>query len=219
MLHQASKRSVFLMCFTLLAFSPSCYAGNTETQLERKGRGDAEMGRQLSNSERCQECHGSDGNSGDPRIPNHAGQYASYLIKQLRNFQSGERQHETMSVMAEGLSEQDMSNIAAYFASQDVMHGDSSTIDLAAKALFIQGDAARGIKACANCHGENGKGRVADNITYPVIGGQRSVYLRSQLVSWKLGERTNSPDDVMNKMAQALTDEEIVALANYISGL
>ncbi|MFU8787462.1 MAG: c-type cytochrome [Methylobacter sp.] len=183
--------------------------------------GNPAIGQQQSEQERCQECHGAVGLSSNEKIPHHAGQIAGYLIKQLRDFQSGARHHEVMNLMAEDLADADVANIAAYFASQPVMPGDAagSKENTLAENLFVNGDPSRALPACASCHGENGKGRVANQLFYPVIGGQRSVYLRGQLVSWKLGERNNSPDGVMNKVAKALSDEEIDALADYISGL
>jgi len=83
----------------------------------------------------------------------------------------------------------------------------------------VNGDQTRDIPACISCHGDNGKGNIANNVPYPVIGGQRRIYLRAQLVNWKLGERSNSPGGVMNKITKSLSDDEIDALANYISGL
>jgi len=208
--------------FLVLAFVASTQTVAAEEgadlNSQRIGRGNPGIGKQQSDAGRCQECHGSDGMSNDERIPNHAGQYAGYLIKQLDNFQAGERKHPTMTIMAEDLTEADKADIAAYFASQKVMEGEPGS-DTSAKKLFLNGDSARDLPACVSCHGENGKGRVADNVTYPVLGGQRRVYLRSQLVSWKLGERANSPGGVMNKVAKALTDDEMTALANYLAGL
>jgi len=99
------------------------------------------------------------------------------------------------------------------------MQGDGSKDQPIAKNLFIKGDQTREIASCVSCHGENGKGRVAGNVIYPLIGGQRELYLRRQLLYWKLGERKNSPEAVMNKVAQALSDDEIALLAEYISGL
>jgi cytochrome c553 len=124
-----------------------------------------------------------------------------------------------MTIMAEDLSATDKADIAAYFASQKIMHGEGGGENPLAKNLFVNGDQARDIPACVSCHGDNGKGKVTDKVTYPVIGGQRRVYLRSQLINWKLGDRKNSPGGVMNKIAKSLTDDEIDALANYISGL
>ena len=185
----------------------------------RIGGGNPVIGKEKSDAGRCQECHGADGYSSDAKIPHHAGQYAGYLIKQLNNFQSGTRKHEIMSIMAEDLSAADIADIAAYFASQKPMQGDGAVVSPLASHLFVNGDPDRAIPACISCHGDGGKGRIANHVFYPVIGGQRRVYLRSQLVNWKLGERSNSPDGIMNKIAKLLSDDEIDALANYISGL
>lgn len=189
---------------------------------EKTGAGNVIVGKEKADAERCQECHGVGGISGDSRIPNHAGQYAAYLIKQLLDFQSGARTHDTMSIMAADLTAQDRADIAAYFASQPPMHGngEGNPQHALGKKLFEQGDPARNLPACASCHGEQGRGRVADNVVYPVLGGQRKVYLRTQLVNWKLVERKNSAaDGAMNKVANLLSDDEIDALTSYLSGL
>lgn len=220
--HKRWKRNALLAIstFALLASVKSMAAEESrEMSAQRLGSGNPLIGKEKSDAGRCQECHGEAGISSDAKIPNHAGQYAGYLVKQLNNFQSGARKHEVMTIMAEDLSAADMADIAAYFASQKPMQGDGSGENPLAKNLFVNGDQARAIPACTSCHGDDGKGRIADNITYPVIGGQRRVYLRTQLVNWKLGERNNSPGNVMNKIANALSEDEIDALANYISGL
>ena len=206
--------------FALLASVKGMAAEESaETVSRRIGRGNPGIGQQQSEAGRCQECHGADGNSSDAKIPNHAGQYAAYLIKQLGDFKSGARKHEIMTIMAEDLSTTDMADIGAYFAGRNVMNGDGSGDSQLGRNLFVNGDPARGILPCAGCHGEKGKGGIADNVIYPVIGGQRNVYLRAQLVNWKLGERSNSPGGVMNTVAKSLSDDEIEALVNYISGL
>jgi cytochrome c553 len=99
------------------------------------------------------------------------------------------------------------------------MQGEVGNDNPQARNLFVIGNRDRDIPACVSCHGDSGKGRVADNIFYPVIGGQRSIYLRIQLINWKLEDRGNSPGGVMNKIAKALSEDEINALADYISGL
>lgn len=221
--HRYANKGAFLAVttFALITSMRSMAAENvTEIEAQRLGNGIPAIGKQKSDAGRCQECHGADGNSNDERIPNHAGQLAGYLIKQLSDFQSGERQHETMTIMAEDLSEIDKADIAAYFASQKVMQGEEGGSESPlAKNLFVNGDQSRGIPACLNCHGENGKGRIVGAVVYPVIGGQRRVYLRTQLVNWKLGDRKNSPAGVMNQIAKSLSDDEINTLADYISGL
>ncbi|NOS89737.1 MAG: c-type cytochrome [Methylococcaceae bacterium] len=176
-------------------------------------------GQAVADANRCLECHGSDGYSSDAKIPHHAGQLSAYLVKQLDDFQSGARQHETMTLMAEDLTAGEIAQIAGYFASLGQMQGEAIASLETSKNLFAQGDPARGIKACASCHGDRGKGRVADNVVYPLIGGQRRNYLYAQLVNWKLGERNNSPNGVMNDIAKRLDDAEMEGLANYISGL
>lgn len=192
---------------------------SAEIAAQRIGNGNPVIGKEKSDDGRCQECHGADGNSIDAKIPNHAGQYAAYLVKQLSDFQSGARKHEIMSIMAEDLTAIDKEEIGAYFASRKIMQGEAGAVNQLGRNLFVNGDQARDITACAGCHGDNGKGRIANDVVYPVIGGQRKIYLRSQLISWKLGERSNSPGGVMNKVAQLLSDDEIEALADYVSGL
>jgi cytochrome c553 len=198
----------------------SSYSAQANDQLaEKVGPGRADSGKELSDSERCQECHGSDGISHDLNVPNHAGQNAGYLIKQLKDFQSGDRIHDTMNRMAEDLSETDRVDIAAYFAGQPVMQGTGSTSKSYARNLFENGNPDRQLKPCTQCHGPNGKGMLHDGMEVPVIGGQKSAYLQRQLTNWKSGERQNSPDGLMNKIAHLLTDQEIEDLADYISGL
>ncbi|WP_347989061.1 c-type cytochrome [Methylomonas sp. AM2-LC] len=202
---------IVLWIYTLLLVSNSLYAD--------QGNGDAVRGKLKAIEERCVECHGEDGNSVDVKTPNHAGQIAGYLIKQLLNFQSGERKHETMTIMAADLTANDIDDIAAYFSGQKVMQGEGSIDNPLAGNLMLNGDQLRDLPACGSCHGEKGKGAVKNNVVYPVIGGQRKVYLFQQLQSWRMGERKNSPEGVMNKIAKSLQDEEIEALADYLSRL
>jgi cytochrome c553 len=209
----------FSMLALMASSKPVAADDSAETIARRVGGGNPVAGKDISESERCQECHGEDGNSDDGRVPRHAGQYADYLIKQLHDFQTGARKHPIMSVVAEDLNEVDMADIAAYFASRKPRQRTPAGGNTVARNLFVSGDKARDIEACASCHGEGGKGKIADSVTYPAIGGQHKAYLSGQLVNWKLGERANSPGGVMNRIAKALTDDEIEALSNYISGL
>ena len=101
------KRMTNLFIFTLLAvLIPAAQAA-----------GDAAAGKTLAD-ERCQACHGTDGNSTDPQYPRLAGQHADYLVRALSDYKSGARSNPIMSGFAAGLSEQDMKNLAAWFASQ-----------------------------------------------------------------------------------------------------
>ena len=166
----------------------------------------------------CQGCHGEVGISIEGMAPKLAGQYALYIDKQIHDFQSGVRIHEIMSAVAQTVTDdQDLADIAAYFASQPKMKGDGHKNELGEK-LFLHGDMSRMMVACVNCHGVDGKGKSPGNPVFPVIGGQHKDYLRGQLINFRDGDRCNSPGGVMNIIAQKLTDEELDALADYVSG-
>jgi cytochrome c553 len=182
----------------------------------RSGTGDPVAGK--GKSELCQGCHGEQGISLEGLAPKLAGQYGKYIAKQLRNFQSGTRTHQIMSAIAATVSDDDLADIAAYFASREKMKGSGSDNKLG-KDLFLHGDMSRMMVACVNCHGVNGKGKSPGNPVFPVIGGQHKDYLHGQLVNFRAGDRSNSPGGVMNIITQKLTDDELNALADYVSGL
>ena len=206
-----------LVTVALLAATSAYAAESADVIKQRIGSGNPVAGK--TRSELCQGCHGEVGLSLEDLIPNLAGQYAPYIAKQLRNFQSGARTHQIMSAMATTINDAELIDIAAYFASQKKMQGNGKGDNPIAKNLFLKGDASRGIQPCVSCHGENGKGKAPNIATYPVIGGQHKAYLVAQLAHWRSGERSNSPDGVMNKIAKSLTDPEIEALTDYLSGL
>lgn len=173
--------------------------------------GNVEAGRIKSESERCQECHGADGNGNgqDGKFARLAGQYPAYIVKQLQDFRSGARKHDTMMIMAKSLEEADLADIAAYYGGLSAMRGEPTHADTqTAQRLFA---------ACAACHGAQGKGN--GNAAFPVIGGQDVKYLRNQLLAWRSGERRNSPGGAMNEATKGLTDAEIDVLAHYLSGI
>jgi cytochrome c553 len=186
---------------------------------QRIGSGDPVQGKRKIKAENCQECHGEFGVGLSPSAPKLAGQYADYIVKQLRNFQSGERKHPVMTVMAEALTEDDRFDIAAFYSSNATMQGEGAQENRIARELYFSGDMTRNIMPCKNCHGETGKGKYAVTESTPVIGGQHMIYLREQLRNWRKGERANSPGGVMNVIARSLSDAEIQALSDYISGL
>jgi len=195
-----------------------------ESALAAGPPGDARLGRELAVSERCVECHvaGGPGIVPSGRHAKLAGQSAAYLAKQLRDYRGGQRRHEVMSVLARDLDDTDIAHLAAYFAGEPAMRGEGMAADAvaAAKSLYLQGDAARGIAACAACHGERGEGlALGGNVVAPVIKGQERLYLEKQLHDWRTGERNNAADGAMGQAVQALTDRDIEALAAYLSGL
>lgn len=217
MLHTQSSIKACLAAALLFAFT-TAYSDDTAEEIKQRiGSGNPVTGK--TRSELCQGCHGEFGLSLEDLIPNLAGQYANYIAKQLRNFQTGARTHQIMNAMATTINDAELTDIAAYFSSQKKMHGNGQGDNPVAKNLFLKGDASRGIPPCVSCHGENGKGKAPNISTYPVIGGQHKAYLRAQLQHWRSGERSNSPDGVMNKVAKTLTDAEIESLTDYLSGL
>ena len=182
----------------------------------RSGPGNPVLGK--DKSQLCQGCHGEDGISFEPLIPSLAGQYGEYISKQLRNYQAGTRIHKIMSAMAATINDEDLADISAYFASRNKMKGKASKNQIG-QNLFLNGDMSRMIVACVNCHGAHGKGKTPTNAVFPVIGGQQHGYLHSQLINFRKGDRSNSPGGIMNIICQKLTDAEIEALADYVSGL
>jgi cytochrome c553 len=174
-------------------------------------------------SELCQGCHGANGISVDPTtFPNLAGQFAGYIFKQVQDFQLGNRTNDTMSAMAATVTSlQDIKDIAVYFSKQKTMKGKASHNSLAKKGeqIFKHGVPQQGVYGCHNCHGENGKGRSKQNSLFPVIGGQQKAYLIKQLKDFRAGTRKNDPAGMMGDIAKKLSDEEIKAVAEYISGL
>jgi cytochrome c553 len=168
----------------------------------------------------CKGCHGEEGVSTEPLIPKLAGQYGKYIAKQVRNYQAGIRTHQIMGAVAATITEDELTDIGAFFANRPMMNGGGAHANnQLGKDLFLNGDMSRMLVACVNCHGVNGKGKTPDNAAFPVIGGQHKEYLMGQLVNFRLGDRSNSPGGVMNIMVQRLNDVELEALADYISGL
>lgn len=204
----------------LIAAAGAEVAGDSaEENARRLGRGNPVAGKLKSDTELCQGCHGETGVNAISSYPKLTGQYADYIVKQLRNFKSGTRQHPVMNGMAENISEADMSDIAAYFASNEKMQGDNTAENPLGENLFTKGDLKRDVLPCISCHGVAGKGTLSGSDIYPVIGGQHKLYLREQLLNWRSGTRSNGPAGAMNIITKSLSDAEIEALSNYIAGL
>jgi cytochrome c553 len=213
------RRETFHLPSLLLAAAVLASSARGETIT-----GDAARGNIRSKAEQCQECHGEAGISTSEHYPKLAGQFSAYLRKQLNDFQSGARKSEIMTAMASGLSPQDIADIAAFFSGAPRWDAEEAEFSASGRTLYESGDYARGLPACQTCHGENGTGENgsgaigADNkAPAPVIGGQRQLYLTSQLHLWKVGDRENSPGGVMNEVAKKLTNAEIDQLARFLA--
>lgn len=190
---------------------------------QQEMKGDPEAGKAKSTA--CAACHSVDGNSVIDMNPKLAGQHAGYLVKQLQDFRTASqtggaegRNNAVMNGFAAGLSDQDMLDIAAYFASQDMKPGSTpeDMIDAGA-ALYRGGDAERGITACIACHGPKGNGMGLAG--FPDISGQHVTYTKTQLENFRSGARANDLNGMMRDIAKKLTDEDIQLLSNYVSGL
>ena len=180
--------------------------------------GSIEAGR--TKSATCAACHGVDGNSVTPDWPMLAGQHASYIVRQLRAFKEGERTDVTMKPFADMLSEQDMLDVAAYFAAQTPTPkgADPALVGLG-QQIYRGGVPDRGVAACIACHGPQGNGNPL--AAYPRIGAQHASYTTKQLNAYRTGERRSDVDlnQMMRNVAGALFDDEIRALASYMQGL
>lgn len=169
----------------------------------------------------CGACHGPGGNSANPDWPKLGGQHATYVARQLANFKSGARKNPVMNAQAAGLSEQDMKDLGAHYATQKMQPGVASPDAMAvATKLWRAGDASRALPACGACHGPAGAGNAG--AAYPRLGGQHAKYVAATLRNYRDGSTMpldQAPAAIMNAIATKLTDPEIEALASYVNGL
>lgn len=179
--------------------------------------GDAAAGKEKSTT--CAACHGPDGNSFNPVWPKLAGQHPSYLAKQLAEFKAGERTDPTMAPMAMGLSEEDMADLAAYFASQSISTNAAGEAAKMArgKAIYMGGDAEKGIAACMACHGPTGAGNPAAK--FPNLAGQHAAYAEKTLKDFRSGARANDLNKMMRDIAANMSDDDIAAVSAYLASM
>lgn len=168
----------------------------------------------------CAACHGQNGVAVLPAYPNLAGQGEAYLRKQLGLIKSGGRAVPLMAGQLDALTEADLANLAAYFASLPATVGQAKDerLDLGER-IYRAGIASKGVAACTACHSPSGAGNALAG--YPHLGGQPSEYVATQLKAYREGQRASDDDvgAVMRQVAAGLTDGEIAAVANYVQGL
>ena len=197
--------------------------------------GNSAAGKEKSAS--CAGCHGEDGNSLMPTFTKLAQQHASYLSKQLRAFKDGSRNDPVMAPMAMALSDADMADLGAYFSSQAISANpepslpppedpDAPVDEQQAKAnmqallakgsnLYRNGNKETEVSACIACHGPSGEGNKPAG--FPALHSQHPDYLIKALTDFKSGARNKNPDNMMNMIAKKMSDEEIKAVAYFIS--
>lgn len=167
----------------------------------------------------CLACHGMDGNSMVPTFPSIAGQHADYTLKQLMDFKGGVRHDDTMLPMVAALNEQDMADLAAYYAQQKRAIGTAADQEKAERGrqIFLGGDASKGISACMACHGPNGSG--VPGAQFPALQGQHTTYTIKALKDFRAGTRANDAGNMMQDIAARMSDSDIAAVAEFIAGL
>jgi cytochrome c553 len=171
-----------------------------------------------SKSTACVACHGVNGNSSNPEWPNLAGQHEQYIKKQLQAFKSGARKNPLMTPMAMGLSDDDIEDLAAYFAAQTPvgLEADAAKVPVGQR-VYRGGDTKASVPACAACHGPGGDGNPP--AAYPAIRGQYATYVAAQLRAYRAGTRQTDQNQVMRNVASTMSDEQIDAVASYVQGL
>lgn len=189
-------------------------------------RGNVEAG--AAKAAVCLACHGVNGNSANPEWPNLAGQNAAYVREQLTLFRAGHRNNAVMYPLAMTLTDEDIGDLAAYFAAQTPtgLEADPATYK-AGEALYRGGDRARNIPSCASCHGPVGLGNAGSG--YPALRAQHAPYTIKQLLDYANDQRyvdltagtpTRSRNGhMMSTIAKRLTEADQRNLASYIQGL
>src|SRR6185437_7078395 len=176
------------------------------------------LGGGAGDQQACAACHGANGAGVMPIYPRLAGQAAFYLYKQLLDFRSGQRESAVMGPIASRLSPRDMEDVAGFYAAATAPYSPPAGADGAqlqqGGTLAAQGSAERGIPACANCHGQAGRGMPP---SFPYLAGQSGDYLAGQLAAFRNGSRRNDPLDVMRRIAGQLDAADVPALATYFA--
>jgi len=196
----------------LMALVYASAAGAAEPAAPTKP--DLQRGQQIATTV-CAACHGANGMSPVPTQPHLAAQHQEYIAAQLARFKSGARQNPIMQGMAAGLSPEDMRSVGAYFEMQKPVHSAArdKARALAGQKIWRAGDKQLGVPACAGCHGAGGHGIPAQ---YPRLAGQYPEMLMGWLKAYATGTRAS---DVMQPIAARLSENDMKAVVEYISGL
>lgn len=165
---------------------------------------------------KCESCHGSDGNGTAPDIPRLNGQRAAYMTARLKEFlEPGRQDQHATAVMAsviQNIDEMTLKAAVDYYSRQKPMeaHHRMSALGAEGRALYLKGNAAERVPPCQSCHGTNGEGAGAT----PQLAGQHGEYLRSQLEYFRIALRAS---DTMHANTANLTDDEINSLVAYLA--
>jgi cytochrome c553 len=201
---------------SLIALLLAALAAGPALAAETKPSAKPDLAKGQATAAVCSACHTVDGSRGAPANPILAGQHPEYLVKQLQEFKSGKRKNAVMAGFAATLSEEDMRNVAAFYASKSAKPGTAKNKDTIrlGERIWRGGIADKGVPACAACHGPTGSGIPAQ---YPRLAGQHADYTESQMLGFRSGARANNAQ--MMTIAAKLNDAEIKAVSDYIAGL
>jgi cytochrome c553 len=167
------------------------------------------IGRGATLAQRCAICHGPQGVS-DANSPNLAGQFAAVTYKQLIDFKTGARVNVIMTPFAGNLSNQDMLDVAAYYAYLPRVPSHKLDLTMPAPGIVTVGAPMRNIAPCGSCHGD-----IDNKAGSPWLGGQSAVYIKAQLQAFAAGARRNDNSQQMRNIARQMTAEEIDQVARY----
>jgi len=231
------RRARLQLCALGLIFGPglaSAAAHFTDLRGVEPIHGDAAAG--AAKAKVCFACHGEKGTSVAPIFPRLAGQRIDYLYHRLLTFKQASPKDpyyskSPMTALVVPLSDGDMRNLAAFFASQEPQPAASTTPTVnpepvgpgKGERLFRAGDPAKGIPPCQGCHGAEARGTAVDKgpfLVYPVLRGQYSPYLVSRLTNFRMGlPHDTTSDFIMSNVARTLDDESVQAIAAWLSSL
>lgn len=211
-------------CLALAAAMPYAVAG-----------GDAQAGEKLVAT--CAACHGADGNGLSSAFPKLAGLGENYLYKQLKDIANKDPKKPTRNIvemtgMLDNLSDKNLRDIAAFYASQNMQLAGAKEVEIQVNSgatlnakealalgekIYRAGNAETGVAACTACHSPTGQGNAPAG--YPRVGGQYAEYIEKQLKAFQAGDRSNDDAAMMRTIAGKMNAAEIKAVANYIAGL
>ncbi|WP_027962243.1 c-type cytochrome [Halomonas halodenitrificans] len=182
--------------------------------------GDAERGEAAAGT--CVACHQADGGGmnipGGESWPRLAGLDADYMVKQLHDVKQGSREAPTMMPFVDGLDDQQIADVSAYYSQLPVTDAEGGDVDAEMLArgeqIALRGDWDEYIVSCKSCHGPGNQGVGS---TFPGIAGQHAGYIENQLHAWQEGRRANDPQNLMGAIAKRMSDEDISAVAAWLS--
>ncbi|MEZ2623302.1 cytochrome c [Paenalcaligenes hominis] len=175
-----------------------------------------------ASSTTCVACHQADGSGmnipGGESWPRLAGLDRDYIVAQLKAFKDGSRNNASMLAFANMLNDEQMVDIASYYASLPVKANTPPAVDEAVlshgEKLATHGDWSRYIVACTTCHGVGNQG---NGSVFPALAGQHPGYIAQQIKAWQDGTRKNDPQELMATIAKRMDENDIAAVSAWLA--